>query len=249
MKDFWKALFEPNERTCFATTVYDTNIDEVGRGHLKNEQYFCINPLTGLRRDDNVAVFRNILLEFDTGTREEQSKKIAYIPYTTLVWSGGKSHHAIISLETPPATRAEYDEIVRRIHARVPEADHSTKNPSRLSRTPFCRQRPEQKLLDVKSRISGLVLHAWLGPAPIELKTEQPTRKSLGISVWTRYFLKYGSNPGQRNSDLFKAACDMLRHGYTQEEVQELAGEVLDLPYYEIKACVASAAAAVRRGD
>lgn len=249
MKDFYKTLFDLGENTCFAQTVYETEINNAMQGNYDDEQYFCINPLNGPRKDANVYIFRNILLEFDKDSREKQLERLMQVPYTTLVWSGGKSHHAIISLETPCATRAEYDALVRRIHARVPDADHSTKNPSRLSRTPFCVQRPEQRLLQVRSRISTLELENWLGPALVELKTEQQSRKSLGISAWTRYFLKYGSNPGQRNSDLFKAACDMLRHGYAQEEVQELAGEVLDLPYYEIKACVASAAAAVRRGD
>lgn len=250
MKTFWNVLFDPDEHTCFTNSVYGTEVEQVHRFY---RQFFCINPLLPetTRRDSNVTAFRNILLEFDKGNAVEQVNNLKEVPYSTLVWSGGKSHHAIISLETPCQDRAEYDALVRHIYAKLPMADKSVKNPSRLSRVPgVIRDNGNmQELLEVRSRVSAEQLNAWLGPMPENLKTEQPKLKSLHLSPWTKYFLMFGAEPGERNSSLFKAACDMLRHGYSQEDVVDRAQDVLELPLHEIRACVASAATAVRRGS
>lgn len=247
MNNFWKTLFPGKEYICLAKTIYDTAINSDDF----TAPFFAINSLIGSRKDSNVGCFRNILLEFDSGSPEEQLKTLEEVPHTTLVWSGGKSHHAIISLEEPCQNRAEYDALIRRIYAKLPMADKSVKNPSRLSRTPGAiRDNGNlQYLVYVKNRITRAELDAWLGPEPQKLNSEEPKPRSLHLSPWTKYFLMFGAEPGQRNSSLFKAACDMLRHGYTQEAIVERVQEVLDLPVYEIRSCVASAAAAVRRGD
>lgn len=246
MSNFWKTLFDEGEEICLTNTVYGTDTSEF---HTDYEQFFCINPLNGPRRDSNVSSFRNILLEFDHGSPADQLSTLTDTPHSTLVWSGGKSHHAIISLEEPCEDRAAYDVLVRRIYEKLPTADKSVKNPSRLSRTPNATRNNGnvQYLIHVKDRISRETLETWLGPVPANLKTEQPQRKSLHLSPWTKYFLMFGSQPGQRNADLFKAACDMLRHGYSPEVIQERASEVLDLPMHEIRSTIKSAAAAVRR--
>lgn len=255
MSFFWETLFEPNENICLASNVYETELYNVELcveyGIPKSMQFFAINPLQTSRKDSNVTVFRNILLEFDQGSREEQLKQLEGVPYSTLVWSGGKSHHAIISLKTPCVDRREYDTIIRHIYAKLPMADKSVKNPSRLSRVPgSIRDNGKlQELLEVRGQINTEQLSTWLGPLPEKPKSEGPKLKSLHLSPWTKYFLLFGAEPGQRNSSLFKAACDMLRHGYTQEAIVERVQEVLDLPVYEIRSCVASAATAVRRGN
>jgi Primase C terminal 1 (PriCT-1) len=253
VNDFWKVLFDRDEQMCFAKDVYGTALYPANLAHLISEpfQFFSINPLQNGRgrKDEHVTCYRNILLEFDHGSPAEQLTALTDVPHSTLVWSGGKSHHAIISLCTPCKDRAEYDALVRRIYAKLPMVDRSVKNPSRLSRVPNSVRDNEnvQHLVRAGYRISQDELNAWLGPEPEKLKTEQPKMRSLHLSPWTKYFLMYGSETGQRNADLFKAACDMLRHGYSLDLVVDKAEEVLDLPRQEIIATVKSAQAAVRR--
>lgn len=245
---FFDVLFNEDELKCFADTVYETAIQTTHFG-TPETQYFCINPLLASRRDSNVAVHRNILLEFDVGSPEEQLNTLKHVPYSTLTWSGGKSHHAIISLETPCADRAEYDALVRRIYEKLPTVDKSGKNPSRLSRTPgaYRDNGTLQAEIEVRNRISTEALDAWLGPAPEKLKTEQPSHRAM-LSSWTNAFLMFGSEPGKRNADLFRAACDMLRKGYTEEQVISRAEAVLDLTHREMLNTVRSASVTVRRG-
>lgn len=244
-QDFWDILFDEGDYIFTARNVYgrETSAD-------LTQQFFSINSIKGLRKDENVTTFRNILLEFDQGSPADQLNALTDVPHSTLVWSGGKSHHAIISLAEPCKNCAEYDALVRRIYVQMPMVDRAVKNPSRLSRTPNAiRDNGNvQHLVHIKNRISRAELDAWLGPEPEKLKTEQPKLRSLALSPWTRYFFLFGSVPGQRNADLFKAACDMFRHGYDLTTIVDRAEEVLDLPRTEIVNTVRSAQAAVRRG-
>ncbi len=247
---FWDVLFEPREQTCFTKSIYGTSVLPVSVGRqTTTAQYFSINPLESNRRDDNVIVFRNVLLEFDHGTREEQAKLLYEVPHSTLVWSGGKSHHAIISLETPVKTRAEYDHLVRRIYDKVPGIDKSVKNPSRLTRVPnVMRDNGNmQELLAVNSRCKMDYLESWLGPAKYAARDAGPRKRSLALAPWTRYFLMYGAEEGGRSNSLFKAACDMLRHGYSAEDILERASDVLDLDEQEMRTIIASAIKTVSR--
>lgn len=246
-----RTLFDKGEHICQTNDVYGTAPVSMDGVLYPDYQFFCINPLIPgtSRRDDNVAVFRNILLEFDNGSPEKQLEIVADIPYSVLTWSGGKSHHAIISLVEPCKDRAEYDALIRRIYTKVQVMDRSTKNPSRLSRTPKATRSNgnKQKLLRDYGRTYREVLEAWLGPEEKKLATEQPERRSLGISPWTRNFLMLGAETGKRNASLFAAACDMLRHGYDADMIAILAQNAVDLPEQEIRACIRSAEQAVRR--
>lgn len=246
-----RTLFDKGEHVCQTDDVYGVDPKSADGILYPDYQFFCINPLKPgtSRRDDNVAVFRNILLEFDKGSLKEQLDWLNEVPYSILTWSGGKSHHAIISLDEPCDTRKEYDALVRRIYAKVPMADKSVKNPSRLSRTPGALRNngSEQVLVHNRARISQADLGAWLGPEEKKLTTAQPEKRSLGISPWTRNFLMLGAETGKRNASLFAAACDMLRHGYDADMIAILAQNAVDLPEQEIRACIRSAEQAIRR--
>lgn len=247
-EQFWKVLFNPNEQTCFAATVHGTGVVPVEVGMQIKSQFFSINPMEASRKDSNVTSYRNILLEFDHLPPAQQLAALKTVPYSTLVWSGNKSYHAIIALEEPCLTRTAYDALVRRIYAIVPGVDASVKNPSRLSRCPGVWRDGGtlQTLEDVVCRRSNVEIDAWLGPLPESVTTLLP-RYSLGISPWTRYFLAMGAAPGKRNAQLFSAACDMLRHGYSESQIHELVSKVLDLTEREINTCIRSAASTVAR--
>lgn len=261
MKDeVLEVLFNRNDWTCYADRVTDTWTDPCWSAKATKTQYFSINPLTPNRprKDMFVKGFRNVLLEFDKGNRVEQMEIVRHIPYSVLTWSGGKSLHAIISLETWFETREEYDELVRRIYAKVPGADKSVKNPSRLSRNPGAIRDNgnEQTLIDLRPRVTVDTLMSWLGIEALnsiepnrKTNIEESGHKSLHLNPYTRHFLMFGSQPGKRNADLFRATCDMLRHGYTVDDIMERSASVLDLPHQEILNTVRSAVATVRRSS
>ena len=125
-----------------------------------------VNPLDGKGVDDsNVVEYRNMLIECDTGmTPAEQIeafKKIK-LPYKVLVYSGGKSVHAIIPVNA--ASQSEYRfkfNVVKNIlHDAGMEIDTANKNPSRLSRLPgVMRNGHKQFLIEVND--SPLSFDEW----------------------------------------------------------------------------------------
>jgi hypothetical protein len=131
---FLSTLFDIGEETCFGTTIYDTALYAEA---IPEDLFFSINPMHTSRADSNVTCFRNILIEIDSMPLEEQIHYVVEkVPVTSIVYSGGKSFHFIISLAQPCKDRAEYDTLVARIYKLLPMADKSTKNPSRFSRLP-----------------------------------------------------------------------------------------------------------------
>lgn len=166
---FLQTLFDLGERTCYAYSKYDTYLTPWPRVCTKNDEdsiFFSINPMISQRADDNVTCYRNILLEADNMPLEQQIEYVtSKVPVTSIVYSGGKSYHFIISLADPCSTREEYDILVRRLHKLLPEIDPTTKNPSRFSRLPGA-TRPDtqrlQQLLQLNSRISQATLEPLL---------------------------------------------------------------------------------------
>ena len=222
--NFIRTIFDPDERICTTNTPYGTEIK-----YNPNDQYFCINPLIGPRKDANVTVYRNILLEFDKVDRRQQWEISTTIPYTTMVWSGGKSYHFIISLNSPLESKQEYDAIVARIYAKVPDADPANKNPSRLSRLGGATRDngEKQQIVHIGERISRQLLEDWLGPAPEapKPKRRQPGMRKL-MSQKTIYFLAYGVQEGYWNATLFSSACDLVRCGYDADEIADLISSI-----------------------
>lgn len=252
---YYDTLFNADESVCWGKTVYDTAVCPLAFFTDTNKLYtfVSINPLKVSRADANVTEHRNILCEFDTGTITEQADALqaSGLPYSTLVYSGSKSLHAIVSLEYPCKDRAEYDALVKRIYDKLPNVDKSGKNPSRFSRAPNAIRDNgmQQSLMEVRQRIPWDVLDLWLGPEP---KTEQPKYVYSGsklLPTRTRAFLKYGAPEGQRNRLLFSNSMEMLRAGYDEDEIFDLVSEILDLPQKEIRATIKSAVKKARASD
>lgn len=111
------------------------------------------------RNDLNVCEYRNFLFEIDSLPLDTQQKLVAHLttifPIRTITYSGGKSYHIIVSVsdslpfkaQTPEGTQAykdlwtglcDYLEQSSRKFLGItdPIFDRSTKNCSRLSRTP-----------------------------------------------------------------------------------------------------------------
>lgn len=193
LDNFLATLFEPQSLVCFTDHM---NGYRAFTAPIDSDILFSINSLlpedrqptkswhskgVPRRADSNVAQFRNFLLELDGMALDEQIKYVRdLVPVTSITYSGSKSNHFILSLETPLANLQEYQTWARRLHRLVTKADHTTKNPSRLSRLPF-RTRPEtgleQKLLHMGPRVKNSELEALLPqlPAPI-VRSKEDTR-------------------------------------------------------------------------
>ncbi len=116
--------------------------------------WICFNPVDGAgRKDANVTSYRYALVECDN---MEPGKQLAAIhqmelPCAALVYSGGKSVHAIVRVNAPDY--AEYRKRVDHLYAICQKngltLDQQNRNPSRLSRMPgILRAGQKQALLE-----------------------------------------------------------------------------------------------------
>lgn len=112
------------------------------------------NPLDGKGvKNENVTDFRYALVESDCMALEEQNALIRELelPVAVLVYSGGKSLHAIVKIDA-----ANYDEYRKRVdylygicRKNGLEIDRQNRNPSRLSRMPgVIRNGKKQYIID-----------------------------------------------------------------------------------------------------
>ena len=112
------------------------------------------NPLDGKGvKNENVTDFRYALVESDSMALEEQNALIRELelPVAVLVYSGGKSLHAIVRIDA-----ANYEEYRKRVDYLYEvcgknglEIDRQNRNPSRLSRMPgVMRNGKKQYIID-----------------------------------------------------------------------------------------------------
>lgn len=124
-------------------------------------KYFCINPLKAgsSRKQLNITQRRNILIEFDCDSLEDQWGIIRNkrIPFRSVVYSGNKSLHVIIALDKDIGKRY-YRDIMKRLKRVLPEADAACFEPARLSRLAS----PSQPLQETGSIITVDQLEEWL---------------------------------------------------------------------------------------
>lgn len=112
------------------------------------------NPLDGAGcRNDNVTDFRYALVESDSMELEQQNAIIRELelPVACLVFSGGKSIHAIVRIEAANAQeyRKRVDYLYDVLKKNGLQVDTQNKNPSRLSRMPgVMRKGKKQFLID-----------------------------------------------------------------------------------------------------
>lgn len=145
-----KIKYLPTKGSCTRTageliTELNKHGDDIGAvlGDYKPEAgaWIRFNPLDGKGvKNENVTDFRYALVESDSMALEEQNALIRELelPVAVLVYSGGKSIHAIVRVDAP-----NYDEYRKRVDYLYSvcrknglEIDKQNRNPSRLSRLP-----------------------------------------------------------------------------------------------------------------
>ena len=195
---FYNTLFESGEHTNFVSVINDKATGAMSLdSRTKFHRFFSINALIKgkSRKDIHVHSYRNFLFEMDKVPLEEQIPifKAAKFPFSTIVFSGGKSYHFILSLETPLPERVQYDAIWKACASVLKkfggEADTATKNPTRLSRCPGVMRENgnEQTLKAVTKRIPNATLFEWL--------------ESHGVN-WQDFIPKIKSDPNTIVSDV-----------------------------------------------
>lgn len=116
--------------------------------------WICFNPVDGTgRKDANITAYRYALVECDNMDlgRQQAIIKQLELPCAALVYSGGKSVHAIVKVDAPDYT--EYRKRVDYLYAACQKngltLDQQNRNPSRLSRMPgILRGSQRQTLLE-----------------------------------------------------------------------------------------------------
>ena len=123
------------------------------------------NPLDGKGvRNENVSDFRYALVESDNMPIDRQNAILRELelPIAALVYSGGKSLHAIVRIDA--ADYSEYKKRVEYLYSVCAKngmtIDTQNKNPSRLSRMPGC-VRGDQKQFLVDTNIGKATWEDW----------------------------------------------------------------------------------------
>lgn len=112
------------------------------------------NPLDGKGvKNENVTDYRYALVESDCMALEEQNALIRELelPVAVLVYSGGKSVHAIVKIDAPNSDeyRKRVDYLYNVCRKNGLEIDKQNRNPSRLSRMPgVIRNGKKQYIID-----------------------------------------------------------------------------------------------------
>lgn len=278
---FLNLLFDEGETVCVTSGAYGAHSisqseigpeihlrtpdkpDEPGKQFVISEadiQLVAINPIDGWKRDSNVTVYRNFMLEFDDGPLDEQ---MAYVnsmglPYSAAVYSGNKSMHYVVSLQQP------CNETIWRFTMQwmlniLFKADSQNKSPSRGVRFPENKRKNGkknwQKLVHLRERITQEDLNNWLSRFPDKkpkIKVQEPVEHGNIITesdvpvfvIETLKKLESGEQPN-RNSSWFKLAAFLYKAGMPQDRTEMLFEKYFieedDFKKGELDNCIRSA--------
>lgn len=204
---FWDVLFDPEDWTCIHDNTYGTKTDPISKGYRAEHEFFVINPLQKYtkRAISNVTKFRNFLFEIDEDMNDNVVPlevqrdviKRSGLPVSTIVYSGGKSLHWILSLETPLDDAIEYRAVWKTIEAILNDTakdmdlylkfDPNVKDPSRFSRCPNALRLDTtrtQDLKGVRGRIHNEVLYDWFESKGYDWSDYMPRTNNIGIAAY-----------------------------------------------------------------
>lgn len=194
----------------------------------------ALNPIDGYRQDANCKAYRNFLLELDVGDIAGQIQYIKALgtPYSSLVFSGSKSVHTVISLDTDLPSEAVYRVFAEWMLNIATLCDQNIKNPSRSTRIPGAYREPgkKQELLEYRGPVKLTDFVAWLHAHPDAKPTtkERKVRPDGGLDIqglkpWVANMLVNGLDPSKgRNRSWFFIACEIVLTGASEDETIEL---------------------------
>jgi len=197
----------------------------------KDINLVAINPIKGWRRDENVQAYRTFMIECDDMPIEDQADYIKHMkfPYSYCCYSGGKSLHFAIVLDTDLPGESIYRHTYQWILNIMTEADQKTKNPTRSVRFPGVIRKDkgtEQKLLHMGERVTTEALTKWLNmyphkaPRPMVRKYRASNPDVKNINNWAKSALSEGvhNQEGSRNQTWMALGCEMALNGFSLED-------------------------------
>ena len=204
----------------------------------------AVNPIDGFRGDKDCTSFRGFLVEIDDGPLPEQMAYIKKLgmPYSCCVFSGSKSLHFGIVLDTPLPSLTAYRMVSNWILAIAERADPKTKNPSRSIRFPGnlrriydvnvvpLEERKEQKLLQISGRVSQQELFNWLNKYKDKKPKVAVKRKKISgegsiknLSRWAKTEIKENIPCSKgRNTTWYALAYDFCLAGYSIDDTYSI---------------------------
>lgn len=249
--EYLSVLFDLDDPICITNNVM-TNATQTVREALTNwptASFVAINAFKPdtLRADKNVGVFRNFFIEFDDGPdgvplKDQRSTVEAEgMPFSTQVFSGGKSYHFVISLEIPLHKYSDWCNCSRWLYSIMTPlgADPACKNVARFTRVGGGLRLPNKEgqiLVETRGRVSNDTFFKWLENHPEPSEIPEYNRDFAGdatlfgeiyedsfrgrVSKETLRFATTGGDTGKRHPRLFKAACDLRDQRYPMEEAK-----------------------------
>lgn len=248
-----------DRRDEFLKVLFDED-DNVAWG--KNDQYacrphypwpmflhtedvkFCINPLSTWRDGKHTTAINSLLFEMDyrkvNGEEElipikEQIKlfELSGIPYTTMVYSGGKSIHVIVRF-TEQLDEKWFENTWKAIEKALTKngcwIDPATMKIPQLSRVPNSirdvdikddegnvvgSKQVKQTLIFIKERVSMLEMTEWLKENDVVIEEPKVRKNSVYIP---------NANDGVVDKEKFTAAYNMYKKKYGEFEAAAATG-------------------------
>ena len=244
-KQFINILFDKGEWTCIGHK-FDNKTSPVDTLLYEQHEYVSINPMKkgSTRKGTNVTKFRNFLFEMDTFSKRDQIQMIknSGLPWSTMVDSGNKSIHFIVSLEDALEDRTMYLAYFKAIQKVLDKfgatIDSACKDPGRFTRAPHATRSDngqEQKVLRIAARHKLAEIDEWLTANEIDVNDYIPkVTVNDGLTVSTvdaqlkwdwvqKYYMKNEEyKQGNRHNYQVKMVYYLYRTGLDANEIQGL---------------------------
>lgn len=195
---------------------------------------FCINPLSTWRDGKHTTAINSLLFEMDYDDSMGKDKKVLIpikeqirlfeksgLPYTTMVYSGGKSIHVIVRFTEQLDEKMFQNTwlaISKALKKRGCFPDPTTMKIPQLSRVPNS-IRPDtekkQTLIFIKERVSLLEMTEWLKENDVIIEEPQPRKNSVYIP---------NANDEISDQRKFTAAYNMYKKKYGEFDSSVITG-------------------------
>lgn len=228
MQKYLKLLFNPGEHVNFCVSSVK-EVQAYSQEDVPPEcTWVCVNPIKPgtTRRQANIRQFRNFVIECDDHVDMGAQLGLIHeygVPFATAVFSGNKSVHFVIALDTP-VSKEEYRALAKRMRKVLPWADSTCFEPARLTRCPKAGMQP---MIAFGRRTTYEDVDKWLTERGAPRETARPSGKShfLEGAMLTKRTMEFvaglrGTETGHQ--DAIHAAKNMLEVGMEYDEVLDI---------------------------
>jgi len=229
--NFLKVLFDPEDNVAWGKddkAACTPKNPWINFGSNASDAKFCINPLHTWRNGKNTTAINSLLFEMDKDENDQVIPirdqvlmfKNSGIPYSTMVYSGGKSVHLIVRFKEPldeKMFRPTWLAIDKVFKLKGIPVDPATMKIPQLSRIPGAIRDngKEQKLIVIKDRVDISDMNRWL--LEYDVTIEEPVEREVLLYV-------ANSNDSVQDSEKFEAAYNMYKSKYGEYDEHAESG-------------------------